>query len=136
MDEYFTGDNEITLLMQKDEEEIYFKIMLNDTFEEIGHIIYTYKNSELTGNLSYFIYEEYRNNGYAKKALYMLVKDIKKLDNKDLYLSITPSNKASLKVAKYVGAKYYKPINMSTNYIFSDDSLYNCANMYKIKIKE
>lgn len=136
MDEYFVGDNEIILLMQKDEEEIYFKIILNDSFEEIGHIIYTYKTSELTGNLSYFIYEEYRNNGYAKKALYMLVKNIRKLDNKDLYLSIVPSNIASIKVAKYAGAAYYKPVNIPTNYIFCDDSLYNCANMYKIKNKE
>lgn len=135
MDEIFASSNDITLILQKFYDEAYFKIILNETLEEIGHISYTYENDSIVGNLSYFIYEEYRNKGYGKKALKLLVDNIRRIDDNDLYLAIIPNNIASIKLAKKCNAKYIGDVNIPPKYVFSDDGKYSYANMYKIKIK-
>ena len=135
MDEIFASSNDITLILQKFYDEAYFKIILNETLEEIGHISYTYENDSIVGNLSYFLYEEYRNKGYGKKALKLLVDNIRRIDDNDLYLAIIPNNIASIKLAKSQNAKYIGDVNIPTKYVFSDDGKYSYANMYKIKIK-
>lgn len=131
----FASDKIISLVLEDVPNEAYFKIILNETFEEIGHIIYTYENDSIVGNLSYFLYEEYRSKGYGKRALKLLVDNIKKIDNNDLYLSIIPNNIASIKLAESQNAKYIGDVNIPTKYVFSDDGKYSYANMYKIKIK-
>lgn len=136
MDDFFAANNDITILMQKNNKEIYFKIVLNDVFEEIGHIVYSYENSELMGNLFYFIYEEYRNKGYAKEALKLVIENIRKIVDKDLYLSIGNKNIASIKVAISSGATYYKSVYIPKNYLFVDDSNSRKVNIYKIKTKK
>lgn len=131
----FASDKIISLILEDVPNEAYFKIVLNETLEEIGHIIYTYENDSIVGNLSYFLYEEYRNKGYGKKALKLLVDNIRRIDDNDLYLAIIPDNIASIKLAKSQNAKYIGDVNIPTKYIFSDDGKYSYANMYKIKIK-
>ena len=135
MEEIFASSNDITLILQKFYDEAYFKIILNETYEEIGNISYTYDKSDIVGNLSYFIYEEYRNKGYGKKALKLLVDNIRRIDDNDLYLAIIPDNIASIKLAKSQNAKYIGDVDIPTKYVFSDDGKYSYANMYKIKIK-
>ena len=131
----FASDKIISLILEDDPNEAYFKIVLNETLEEIGHISYTYENDSIVGNLSYFLYEEYRNKGYGKKALKLLVDNIRRIDDNDLYLAIIPDNIASIKLAKSQNAKYIGDVNIPTKYVFSDDGKYSYANMYKIKIK-
>lgn len=131
----FASDKIISLILEDVPNEAYFKIILNETLEEIGHIIYTYENDSIVGNLSYFLYEEYRNKGYGKKALKLLVDNIRRIDDNDLYLAIIPNNIASIKLAKSQNAKYVGDVNIPTKYVFSDDGKYSYANMYKIKIK-
>lgn len=131
----FASDKIISLILEDVPNEAYFKIILNETLEEIGHISYTYENDSIVGNLSYFIYEEYRNKGYGKKALKLLVDNIRRIDDNDLYLAIIPNNIASIKLAKSQNAKYVGDVNIPSKYIFSDDGKYSYANMYKIKIK-
>lgn len=131
----FASDKIISLILEDVPNEAYFKIILNETLEEIGHISYTYENDSIVGNLSYFIYEEYRNKGYGKKALKLLVDNIRRIDDNDLYLAIIPNNIASIKLAKSQNAKYVGDVNIPTKYVFSDDGKYSYANMYKIKIK-
>lgn len=131
----FASDKIISLILEDVPNEAYFKIILNETLEEIGHISYTYENDSIVDNLSYFIYEEYRNKGYDKKALKLLVDNIRRIDDNDLYLAIIPDNIASIKLAKSQNAKYIGDVNIPTKYVFSDDGKYSYANMYKIKIK-
>lgn len=131
----FASDKIISLILEDVPNEAYFKIILNETLEEIGHISYTYENDSIVGNLSYFIYEEYRNKGYGKKALKLLVDNIRRIDDNDLYLAIIPNNIASIKLAESQNAKYVGDVNIPSKYIFSDDGKYSYANMYKIKIK-
>ena len=131
----FASDKIISLILEDVPNEAYFKIILNETLEEIGHVSYTYENDSIVGNLSYFIYEEYRNKGYGKKALKLLVDNIRRIDDNDLYLAIIPNNIASIKLAESQNAKYVGDVNIPSKYIFSDDGKYSYANMYKIKIK-
>lgn len=131
----FASDKIISLILEDVPNEAYFKIILNETLEEIGHISYTYENDSIVGNLSYFIYEEHRNKGYGKKALKLLVDNIRRIDDNDLYLAIIPNNIASIKLAESQNAKYIGDVNIPSKYIFSDDGKYSYANMYKIKIK-
>lgn len=131
----FASDKIISLILEDVPNEAYFKIILNETLEEIGHISYTYENDSIVGNLSYFIYEEHRNKGYGKKALKLLVDNIRRIDDNDLYLAIIPNNIASIKLAKSQNAKYVGDVNIPSKYVFSDDGKYSYANMYKIKIK-
>lgn len=131
----FASDKIISLILEDVPNEAYFKIILNETLEEIGHISYTYENDSIVGNLSYFIYEEHRNKGYGKKALKLLVDNIRRIGDNDLYLAIIPNNIASIKLAESQNAKYVGDVNIPTKYVFSDDGKYSYANMYKIKIK-
>lgn len=131
----FASDKIISLILEDVPNEAYFKVILNETLEEIGHISYTYENDSIVGNLSYFIYEEHRNKGYGKKALKLLVDNIRRIDDNDLYLAIIPNNIASIKLAESQNAKYVGDVNIPSKYIFSDDGKYSYANMYKIKIK-
>lgn len=82
-----------------------FDIILNDTKEKIGYIEFDF-NYDVTskyniGNVFYGIHDEYRNKGYATRALKLLKKYIQdaKLDfNKDLYFYVNYHNEASKKV--------------------------------------
>lgn len=55
MNNIFASCKDISLILHNSTDEAYFQIILNETYEEIGHISYIYENSEVVGNLSYFI---------------------------------------------------------------------------------
>lgn len=134
MNNIFASCKDISLILHNSTDEAYFQIILNETYEEIGYISYIYENNEIVGNLSYFIYKEYRNKGYAKMALKLFVNNIRDIDDKDLYLAITPDNIASIKLAKSQNAKFIGTVSIPARYVFSDDGKYSYANMYKIEI--
>lgn len=135
MEEIFAFDKEISLILYIGDDFAHFDIILNDELKQLGHITYMFDNDDVVGNLSYFIFDEYRENGYAKKALKLLIDNIYKLDCNDLYLSILPNNIASIKLAESQGALFIKKVKIPENYIFSDDGKYTFANMYKIRIE-
>lgn len=82
-----------------------FNIVLTETKEDIGFIMYDYncnldENYEM-GNVFYEIWDIYQNNGYATKALGLLKKLLlnnKFQGNKDLYFSVEHNNEFSKKV--------------------------------------
>ena len=82
-----------------------FNIMLNDTKEKVGEITFNLKKDSFTydGNVGYKIYEEFRNKGYATRALNLLkeiVKTNKFVGDKDLFIATTPENIYSQKVVQ------------------------------------
>ena len=56
MEKIFASDKDIALILEDIPNEAYFKIILKKEFSEIGHIIYTFENDSIVGNLSYFLY--------------------------------------------------------------------------------
>lgn len=82
-----------------------FNIILNNTKEKVGEITFNLKKDSFTydGNVGYEIKEEYRNKGYASRAL-RLLKEVVKTNNyvgdKDLFIATVPDNIYSQKVAE------------------------------------
>lgn len=81
-----------------------FNIILNNTKEQIGKIAFNLEKGNFTydGNVGYEIKEEFRNMGYASRALKLLkeiVKTNKYVGDKDLFVSTSPDNIYSQKVA-------------------------------------
>lgn len=128
-------DDEISLVMPEwhEGEEDYFEIILNETLDSVGYIKYYHWIDSVTGNVSYRIYEEYRGKNYAKKALKLLVRNVSKLGDEDLFISILPNNIASINTAIGSGAIFDQVVEIPKNYIFSQDGKYKYANMYIIK---
>ncbi len=128
-------DEEISLVIPEwhEDEEDYFEIILNETLDSVGYIKYYYFVDPVTGNISYRIYEEYRGKNYAKKALKLLARNIFKLDDEDLYISILPNNIASINTAIGAGATFYQEVEIPKSYIISEHGKYKYANMYIIK---
>lgn len=116
-----------------------FTIVKKDTFEVVGNIEFCLYNKEsdvpFSGNVSYEIYEKYRNKGYGTKALKLLKAFIKELEtqyNKDLYIAILEDNEYSRKVALNNGGYFYKNVDVPAS-----DKLYflgkvNHVLIYKI----
>lgn len=129
------SDDEISLLMPdwyEDSDEFYF-IIKNDTNEVLGNIIYRYQKNEATGNVEYQIDKQFRGHNYAKKALKLLAKNMYKIDDEDLFISIHSDNYASIKTAIGAGAIFEKKVKIPKHYIFSEEGKYKYANMYIIK---
>jgi len=128
-------DAEISLVMPEwhEGEEDYFEIILNESLETAGYIKYYHWVDPATGNISYRIYDEYQGNSYAKKALKLLSRNVFKIGDEDLYISILPNNIASIKTAIGAGAIFYHAVEIPRNYIFSEEGKYKYANMYIIK---
>lgn len=79
-----------------------FDIILNNTNQKIGSISFDYftPNFEL-GNVNYAINDQFRNNGYATRALRLLVQLLKNNNfkgNKDLYFLVNYYNECSKQV--------------------------------------
>lgn len=114
-------------------------IILNDTKEKVGQITFNLTNDGFTynGNVGYEIKEEFRNKGYASRAL-KLLKEVIKTNNhvgdKDLFISTTPNNIGSQKVAiKNAGELIYDgevPENNSLNYKYGMDKV----KVYQIRM--
>ena len=135
---YILGkDNKISLIMpdwHTGEYDLY-EIVVNDSNEVVGNIKFHYELDKVIGNVEYFVFEEYRNKGYAKRALKLLAKNVYKLDETDLFISILPDNTASIKVALSAGAVLEKKVEIPHRYIFGENGKYKYANMYIIKDK-
>lgn len=103
-------DGEIDLTIPKDFEEYdnNFDIYLHGTDEYIGNIWFDEGNDpEFTkyyGNVGYEIFEKYRGNHYALKALKLIKRVMLDDDIKSMLFSISPKNMASRKTAEKFGA--------------------------------
>lgn len=114
-------------------EEDLFEIVLNDTKEVVGNIIFQHKIDNATGNIEYKIFEEYRGNNYAKKALKLFSSNASEISDQDIFISILPNNTASIKTAIGAGAIFHQVVEIPEKYIFSEEGKYKYANMYIIK---
>lgn len=96
------------------------EIVKKDTLEVVGQIefILQKKNEDnflYTGNVSYEIYKNHQNSGYATAALGLLkqyINDNLSEYNRDIYISTTRENVYSQKVALNNGAVLYKDIDV------------------------
>ena len=107
--------------------------IINKEIEVVGNIIFNHSYDDVTGNVEYNVFEEYRGNNYATKALKLLAQNVFKISEMDLFISILPNNKASIKTAINCGAVFHKMVEIPKKYIFSLDGKYKYANMYIIK---
>ena len=130
-----TSNDEISLVMPDwhDGEEEYYEIILNNINEPVGFIEFNPKISKVTGNVEYGIFPEFRGNNYAEKALKLFTNAVYKISNNDLFLSILPNNKASIKTATGAGAIFIQNVQIPKKYIFSEHGKYKYAYMYIIK---
>ena len=99
-----------------------FDIEINETREKVGYICFDYscdvESKYNIGNVFYGIHDEYRNKGYATRALKLLKKYIQgvQLDfNKDLYFYVNYHNEASKKVILKNGGEIIEPGNPYEN---------------------
>lgn len=117
-----------------------FDIISNN--EVVGVINYRYRGMDTidySGNLGYRIDQKYRGNGYAKRAVNLLI-DILKHNTKydePLYVASTHDNKNFLKVALECGGKLVHtgkvPINVVSSYY---DREMKEVDVYKIDIEK
>lgn len=128
-------DEEISLVMPEWYDDIhdFFEILLNASNEVVGNITLRNKIDNSAGNIEYFIFEEYRGNNYAKKALKLFAKNVSEVSDEDLFISILPNNTASIKTAIGAGAIFHKMVEIPKKYAFSENGKYKYANMYIIK---
>lgn len=86
-----------------------FEILINSTNEIVGLITYRYNNNpeyiDYGGNINYRIKENYRGNGYAKRAFKLLIEILKNNTKFDqpLYVASTVYNEDYLKVVSECG---------------------------------
>ena len=113
----------------------YFKLSYD--YESINKyyfgISYYYENDEIAGNVSYEILKEYSGHNYAKKALKLFAKNIFKIDDSDLFISILPNNIASIKTAVGAGAVFDRKIDIPLHSTYSLGGRNKYANRYIIK---
>lgn len=130
-----TQNEEISLVMLEwyDDEHEFFEIVLNDTEEVVGNITLRNRVDSSAGNIEYFIFEEYRGNNYAKKALKLFAGNVSEVSDEDLFISILPNNTASIKTAVGAGALFHQVVEIPKDYRLSEDGKYKYANMYIIK---
>lgn len=128
-------NEEISLVMPDwyDDEHEFFEIVLKDTKEVVGNITLRNRFDSSTGNIEYFIFEEYRGNNYAKKALKLFARNVSEVSSEDLFISILPNNMASIKTAVGAGALFHQVVEIPKNYRMSEDGKNKYANMYIIK---
>lgn len=128
-------DEEITLIMPLwyDDEHEFFEIMLNDTKEVVGSIMMRNEIDLVAGNIEYMIFEEYRGNNYAKKALKLFAHNVSNISDEDLFISILPNNKASIKTATKSGTLFHQIVEIPKNYRISENGKNKYAYMYIIK---
>lgn len=129
---YILGsDDEITLALMETnhDDRLYFEIRLNENSNVVGHISYHFRDVKIFENVEVFISEEYRGNNYAKKALSILIENLYKIDNNDIYLSIHQDNIASIKSAISCGAKLDHVTKIPKRFSFSENGKYKYTNV-------
>lgn len=115
-------------------------IILNSTREKVGEITFNYHNNiknNYTGNVGYHITKEFQHNGYATQALALLKKLLRNNTypgNKDLFLSISPENIYSEKVALNNEGELYYEGKVPENDPLSRHSGITKVKIYRIKL--
>lgn len=129
------SDDEISLVMPDYHSGTFdlYEIIRAEDSEFVGYISYYYENDEIAGNVSYEIFKEYSGHNYAKKALKLFAKNIFKIDDSDLFISILPNNIASIKTAVGAGAVFDRKIDISLHSTYSLGGRNKYANRYIIK---
>lgn len=122
-----------------------FEIKVNSTGDFVGIIGYTYAGFEkisYDGNINYRIDKEHRGNGYAKRALTLLLNILKyntEYDEK-MYVSSVKENSNYLNVARECGGKLIhsgKVPEKLGSWIFDTEMKYVDVYEFEIeKIKE
>lgn len=150
--EFVITDNVISLLRNKmisENEDLTisqaecFDIILNATKEVVGVISYRYNDDldyvDYGGNINYRIKEEYRGNGYAKRAFQLMIEVLKKNTKFDqpLYVASTTYNDNYLKVAIECGGKLIHSGLVPNSVINSSyDKEMKNVNVYRIDIEK
>ncbi len=135
MEYVLASNDEISLVMTDPHYgsvDVYEIIRVEDS-EFLGYISYYYENDEIAGNVSYEIFKEYSGHNYAKKALKLFAKNIFKIDDSDLFISILPNNIASIKTAVGAGAVFDRKIDIPLHSTYSLGGKNKYANRYIIK---
>lgn len=57
--------------------------IINKENEVVGNIIFNHSYDDVTGNVEYNVFEEYRGNNYAAKALKLLAQNVFKISDMD-----------------------------------------------------
>lgn len=129
------SDDEISLVMPDYHSGTFdlYEIIRAEDSEFLGYISYYYENDEIAGNVSYEIFKEYSGHNYAKKALKLFAKNIFKIDDSDLFISILPNNIASIKTAVGAGAVFDRKIDIPLHSTYSLGGRNKYANRYIIK---
>lgn len=129
------SDEEISLVMPAWHygDDDLFEIVLNSNNEVVGNIRFQHKIDNATGNIEYNVFEEYRGNNYAKKALKLFARNVSEISDDDIFISILPNNTASIKTAVGAGAIFHQMVEIPKKYKMSEDGKYKYANMYIIK---
>lgn len=120
-----------------------FEILINSTNESVGLITYRYSNNpeyiDYGGNINYRIKENYRGNGYAKRAFKLLIEILENNTKFDqpLYVASTVYNEDYLKVASECGGTLIHTGTVPDNVINSkyDKEMKNVC-VYRIDIKK
>lgn len=128
-------NEEISLVMPEwyDDVHEFFEIVLNTSNEVVGNITLRNKIDNSVGNIEYFIFEEYRGNNYAKKALKLFARNVSEVSDEDLFISILPNNTASIKTAIGAGALFHQVVEIPKDYRMSEEGKNKYAYMYIIK---
>lgn len=129
------SDDEISLVMPDYHSGTFdlYEIIRAEDSEFVGYISYYYENDEIAGNVSYEIFKEYSGHNYAKIALKLFAKNIFKIDDSDLFISILPNNIASIKTAVGAGAVFDRKIDIPLHSTYSLGGRNKYANRYIIK---
>ncbi len=129
------SNDEISLVMPDSHSgsfDVYEIIRVEDS-EVLGYISYHYETDKIAGNVSYKIFEEFNGHNYAKKTLKLFAKNLFKIDDSDLFISIYPDNLASIKTAVGAGAVFDRKIDIPPHSTYSLGGRNKYANRYIIK---
>ena len=120
-----------------------FEIIVNETGENVGLIGYRYNSDpnyiDYGGNINYRINPECRRNGYAKRALTLMLEILKKNTKYDqpLFVASTITNTNYLKVAADCGGKLIHRGKVPNNVIdgfYDEDMKY--VEVYQFDIEK
>lgn len=118
---------------KKDDVAGNFKIVLDETKETVGEIDFELgEEFKYSGNVSYAIREQFRENHFATKALKLLVKLVDNNESdvdKSLFIAVKQDNVASQKVALNNGATLIYDGDVP-----KDDSLYYIDGIKQVKV--
>lgn len=110
-------NDEIVIKKFGEDIENRYSIFLKKEKTKIGGIDYQgYHKSLLEGDIGYYIYDNYRGNNYAYKALCLFSEYLCEKGIADFYISVFHNNKASIKTIKRHGGSIIYQDDLLTTY--------------------